>query len=329
MIVDRYAPVNLFALLPALQMKMEPELAQLDRLLEDEEIFLKVKADMACRAPLSLLHGRRSTPVEVVLRMLIVRKLYGFSYEQTEYFISDSLVLRQFCRLYMEPAPDDTTLIRWANLIEPQTLERLNERVVALARSRKVTRGRKLRSDGTVVETTIHYPTDSSLLSDGVRVIGRLLKRAKRLRGVGVREAREIFRNRSRSAKRLTRRIAEASRQRANRPEGLEGPYRKLLAVARATLRQAKEVRQRLAGGIGQAAPRLADHIEGFARLLERVVQQASRRVFEGQQVSAAEKVVSLFEPHTAIICRGKAATPTEFGRKLWLDEVEGGLISG
>ena len=106
--------------------------------------------------------------------MLVVRRLYGFSYEQTEHFVNDSSVLRQFCRLYLEPAPDDTTLIRRANQIGPETVAALNERAVELARSLKVTRGRKLRVDSMVVETNIHHPTDSALLGDGVRVISRL-----------------------------------------------------------------------------------------------------------------------------------------------------------
>jgi IS5 family transposase len=92
-------------------------LAQLDQLLEDDRLFCLVKADLAKRYPNSGRLGRHSTPAEVILRMLVVKRLYGWSYEQTEHFVSDSIVLRQFCRLYLEAAPDDTTLIRWANTI--------------------------------------------------------------------------------------------------------------------------------------------------------------------------------------------------------------------
>ncbi len=155
MIVDRYNPVNLFELVPKLNLEMEPELAQLDRLLDDDTIFEKVKADLCHRYPNSARLGRHSTPVEVILRILVVKRLYGWSYEQTEHFVSDSIVLRQFCRLYLEPAPDDTTLIRWANQIGPETVASLNDRVVELARSLKVSRGRKLRVDSMVVETNI------------------------------------------------------------------------------------------------------------------------------------------------------------------------------
>ncbi len=163
MLRDRYEPQDLFALVPKLQVAFDPELAQLDQLLEDDELFQRVRADLARRRPQTVTRGRHSTPVEVVLRLLVVKRLYSWSYEETEHFVGDSLVLRQFCRLYLQPVPDDTTLIRWANLLGPDTVAALNDRAVALARSLKVTRGRKLRIDGTVVETTIHHPTDSRL----------------------------------------------------------------------------------------------------------------------------------------------------------------------
>lgn len=112
MIVDRYDPVNLFELVPKLNLQFEPELAHLDRLLDDDELFNLVKADLLKRHPNSGRCGRHSTPVEVILRMLIVKRLYNFSYEQTQRFVNESIVLRQFCRLYLEKVPDDTTLIR-------------------------------------------------------------------------------------------------------------------------------------------------------------------------------------------------------------------------
>ena len=106
MIVDRYDPINLFELVPKLKLDFEPELAQLDQLLDDDELFKLIKADLVKRYPNSGRLGRHSTPAEVILRMLVVKRLYGWSYEQTERFVSDSIVLRQFCRLYLEPVPE-------------------------------------------------------------------------------------------------------------------------------------------------------------------------------------------------------------------------------
>src|SRR5215208_7421301 len=195
MIVDRYDPINLFELVPKLELQFEPELKEFNRLLDDDELFSMVKADLARRYPNSRRFGRHSTPVEVILRMLVVKGLYNSSYEQTQHFVSDSIVLRRFSRLYLEAAPDDTTLIRWANQIGPKTVASLNERAVQLARSLKVTRGRKLRVDSMVVETNIHHPTDSALLGDGVRVISRLLRRAKKVLGEdATRLGKEAFR---------------------------------------------------------------------------------------------------------------------------------------
>ena len=284
MIVDRYEPVNLFELIPQLRLEMEPELAALDRLLDDDELFLRIKADFSKRRPNSSRLGRRSTPVEVILRMLIVRRLYDWSFEATERNVSDSLVLRQFCRLYLEAAPDDTTLIRWANVIGPQTLEGLNERAVALAFERKLTRGRKLRTDATVVETNISHPTDSGLFGDGVRVLGRLMGKAKEiLGGTG-----ESFRNRTRSAKRLSRSIAEGARRRGEgAKEASKAAYRRLIGVARASLKQATKVRQMLRSQEAQAHPlgrRLADELERFEGLIERVVDQTERRVLKRRE---------------------------------------------
>src|SRR6266508_1093703 len=159
MLRDRYDPMNLFTLVPALGMELDPLLMRLDRLLDDDALFQAIKADLLKRHPRTATDGRPATPVEVILRMLIVKHLYDWSYEATEQWVGDSLVWRQFCRVYAERVPDDTTLIRWANLIQPETLHQLLDRVVDLARQYKVTHGRKLRIDGTVVETTMHHPT--------------------------------------------------------------------------------------------------------------------------------------------------------------------------
>jgi len=330
MIVDRYEPVNLFALVPQLATGFDTELRELDHLLDDDIIFQRIKADLATARPRSSSKGRHSTPVEVILRMLLVRRLYHWSYEDTEHFVADSLVLRQFCRVYLEAVPDDTTLIRWAHLVQPQTLDHINERVVHLARDRQVTRGRKLRVDSTVVETTIHHPTDSALLSDSVRVISRLLRRAKRVLGEGTDLGTEIFRTRTRSVRRLTQQLHRVARRKGEEAaEELTDTYRRLIRVARQSRSQAAEGAAALTGRTEREGQRLAMQLTSLLPLVDQVIEQATRRVLKGETVPASEKVVSLFEPQTQIIKRQKPGKPVEFGRKLWLEEVEGGIISG
>jgi len=334
MLRDRYDAMNLFELVPALSLAMEPVLAHLDTLLEEAGLFQKVKADLAKRFPRTLVDGRPSTPVEVILRLLVVQHLYGWSYQQTEHWVKDSLVLRQFCRVYLEAVPDDTTLLRWANLIQPQTVHELLDHVVQMARSLKVTRGRKLRTDETVVATNIHHPTDSTLLGDGVRVLSRLLKQAQHLlhRGVAVSHealAQAAFRDRTRSAHRQVQRIAEATRRKGEQAEALaHRAYARLIEIAQATLGQAHQVCQGLEEASHRSVRRLTHTLATFGERMQHVLTQTEQRVLRGQPVPADQKLVSLFEPHTAIIRKGKAAPPTQFGRMVWLDELEGGVIS-
>jgi transposase, IS5 family len=329
MLRDRYAPQDLFALVPSAGLALDPVLAQLDTLLDDDELYQQVRADLVTRRPQTATRGRHSTPVEVILRLLVAKRLYGWSYAEVEQFVSDSLVLRQFCRVYLQPVPDDTTLIRWANLIGPDTVAALNDRVVALAQAGGVTRGRKLRIDGTVVETTIRYPTDSKTLGDGVRVLSRLLRRAKGVLGDGAALGQAAFRTRTRSVRRLTQQLHRVARRKGEQAaEDLKQAYAKLIGIAQASRRQAARVRTALrehAAGRGQ---HLIEAFTHFLPLVDQAIAQATRRVLQGEAVPAEEKLLSLFAPHTQAIRRHKPGKLTEFGRKILLDEVEGGIIS-
>jgi IS5 family transposase len=330
MLRNRYKRTDLFALVPRLGLRFEPQLEQLDRLLDDDEIVDRLRADMARRSPRSRSRGRPSTPVEVVLRMLVVMRLYGWSYAQAEYFVNDSLVLRQFCRVYLERVPDDTTLIRWANTVGPETLGALNDRVVQLARSRKVTRGRKLRVDTTAVETNIHFPTDSGLVGDGVRVVSRLLRRARAVLGEAASGLKEAFRSRVSTVRKLSQQLHRIARRKNEQGRAaLKAAYGRLVATAKRTGAQGRRVLEALRREGGDAARRLAGRLEEVLPRLKRAVGQAERRVLKDDPVPSGEKLVSLFEPHTQVIPRFKAGKPAEFGRKLRLDEVEGGLITG
>jgi IS5 family transposase len=297
--------------------------------LEDEELYQLIRADLAKRYPLTEITGRKSTPVEVIIRILAVKRLYGLSYAKVEKQVGDSLVLRLFCRVYFNEVPDETTIMRWANQIEAETLEKFNCRLTELARQLKVTKGRKLRTDGTVVESNIHPPSDSSLLVDGVRVIGRTLGRAKEILKETSFLNKAVFRNRVRSAKRLAREIGETLRKRSDAArEKVAKTYQKLVKVATATIEQAKKVKDELKAQTTAQADKMANTFETFIPRIQQVIHQTERRIFEGEHVPSTEKIVSLFEIHTDIICRNKPRKPVEYGHKIWIDEVDGGIVS-
>jgi len=329
MLQDRYETDKIFEDILKLTNEMDPVLAEIDRLLDDEELYQLIRNDLAKRFPQTEVTGRNSTPVEVILRMLAIKRLYRLSYEQTEYQVRDSLVLRKFCRVYLQDAPDDTTLIRWTALVQPETLEQFNGRLTELARQLKVTRGRKLRTDGTVVETNIHPPSDSSLLADSVKVLGRTLSRAKQVLAEQAAVGQEVFRNRIRSVRRLARLVGEAMRRGGEHAQK-EGKtaYRKLIRAAEVTLEQAQQVLSVLQKQAAHQAQKLAQTLEIFIPRAQQVVAQTVRRVLHQEKVPASEKIVSIFEPHTDIIRRNKAHKPTEYGHKVWLDEVDGAIVT-
>jgi IS5 family transposase len=343
MLIDCYPAENVFARVPELANQTDPVLRQLDRLLEDDAFYQQVRADLVRRYRLTAVHGRHSTPAEVLLRLLVVRHLYGWSFEETEERVADSLVLRWFTRVYFRQVPDDTTLLRWAHTIQPETLQALNDRAAQLAARVRVTRARKLRVDGTVVETTIHYPTDSRLLGDGVRVLTRLVQRARPLVAERLAGGRDAFRRRTRSMQRTLQTLYRQVRHRSEvaaqaAVEQRHQLYEKLIRITEQTLQQAHQVRKALTQvaepvGSCQSRPpvseRLGAELERFLPLVEQVVRQARTRVLEGGKVAPQEKVVSLFEPHTRVLQREKPGAPIEFGRHLVLDEVEGGIVTG
>lgn len=323
-------PVDFLAGVP-FDCEIDPKLVCMDEVLDDPKLVLAVTNDLARSAPQSLWNGRPSTPVEVTLRLAVARRLMSWAYRQAETEVAGSAKWRWFCRLYSQPVPDHSTLRDREALIRPVTLQRLNARLMKVSVEQGLTRGKKLRSDSTVMETHIHYPTDSRLLADSVRMLGRSLARARRLL-----QPRKIdqplFRNRQRQARRLAREIAQRLRGKngTKQPEKrAQRLYAQLVALTEMTITQVEAVLARLQPKANRAAQALVASLQHYLPLVRQVIAQTCRRVFEGESVPASEKLVSLFEPHTAVIRRGK--TPpreTEFGRKIWYSEVEGGLIS-
>jgi IS5 family transposase len=330
MLRDKYPVDPLFMLvLEITKIEIDPELVEIDRILDDDEIFRLIKRDLSQRHPKTLITGRHSTPVEVVIREMAVKHLYDWSYEDTAQFVNDSLVLRWFCRVYLHPVSSDKTLLRWVNLIRPETLHLFNERLDSIALELKITRGRKLRTDGTVVETHIHYPTDSSLLEDSVRVLSRLVKQGQAILLDKAELAADTFRDRTRSARNAARRIYENTRRKGEATQAhVKETYRHLVRIAQTSVGQARQVWAAVGDRTDKQAQKLKTSLERFIPRIEQVIAQTKRRVFEGEKVPVSEKIVSIFEAHTDIICRGKANQPVEFGRKVWLDEVDGGIVS-
>jgi IS5 family transposase len=282
--------------------------------------------------PHSRTRGRKGTPAEVVLRLLLLKHMRNWSYAILEREVRANLIYRQFTRVGAARVPDAKTLGRLGLALGPEVIQKIHQRVVAIARERRIVRGRRLRVDTTVVETNIHYPTDSSLLGDGVRVLTRAMKRIAQLAGqVGTR-----LRDRTRSVKHRVLEIGRASRSRSEPSrKKLEQAYRRLLWATGRVVGQAKRFAHEVAGGIKcgssmidqallQASGR---YLETMIARVQQVMRQARERIFKGN-TRPEGKIVSLFEPHTEVIRKGKAAKPTEFGKMVKIQEAEAQIIT-
>jgi transposase, IS5 family len=329
MLVDFYEREDVFAPVPKLAQEIDPILRKLDGLLDDDALYQQVRADFGKRYRSTLLHGRHSTPVEVLLRLLILKHLYQWSYKETEGRVAESLVLRWFCRVAFHEVPDASTLWRWEQTLQAETVHTLNDRVVQLAAQAKVTKGRKLRLDATCVQTNIHHPTDSGLLVDSVRVLSRFVQRAKGLLKEQGNHVQQLCRSRLRSARRVAQTLHRQLRRTVEEKEAQQKAlYQKLIQTTEQMVRQSRQVIAALGKRTEQQAKRLLNQAQQVLPLAERVITQTRTRVLEGKKMAAGEKVLSLFEPHTRAIPRHKGGALVEFGRHVILDEVEGGIVT-
>lgn len=329
MLVDCYAREDVFAQVPELAAEIDPVLRTLDGLLDDDQLYQQVRADFGKRHRYTLVHGRHSTPVEALLRMLILKHLYQWSYKELEARVKDSLVLRWFCRVAFHAVPDGSTLWHWQQTLRPETLHALNDRVVQLAKQAKVTKGRKLRLDATCVQTEIHHPTDSGLLVDSVRVLSRFVQRAKALVKDQVSSVQQACRSRLRTARQVAQTLHRQLRRQVEDKEAQQKElYQKLIETTEHMVRQSQQVIAALQKQTGQVAQRLLTQAKEVLPLVEGVIAQTRRRVLEGKQMASEQKVLSLFEPHTRAIPRHKGGALVEFGRQVVLDEVEGGIVT-
>jgi IS5 family transposase len=287
---------------------------------------LKHALEQAARSELG--GGRFRYTSDNVLRVLLVQVLEGLSLRQTVVRVDDSPALRQFTRLGTRPMMDFTTLCKLKNAIRPATWKRINRRLADYAvREGRIT-GEALRLDTTAVETNIHWPTDSSLLWDSYRVLACWIEQVREMDASLVGAGRLQRRRAKREALAIAR---KAAKKRGQNAEALKPLYRSLLgrveAICDWTLRIAQGLSQRIetlrySEWKHAQAEALVEEIAHFQPLAQRVIDQARRRVLEGQSVPNEEKLFSLFEPHTELLKRGKAGKDLEFGHMIQIQQV-------
>ena len=330
MVQRRQRERSLFEVLLPDGHKLWPDwLRKIDTLLEDERVIDVVTHALEARWPQSRRRGRLGTPAEVVMRMLILKHLFDWSYDDLEREVRANLVYRMFTRIDAGEVPDAKTILKIARALGPEVIDQLHRQVVEVAKRAGVTHGRRFRVDTTVVETNVHYPTDSTLLQDGVRVLTRTLQRASTALGDQVGQ----IRNRLRSVTRRVLIIGYEARSPKTRGAMVKS-YRKLMATTRAVLRDTATMVRRLGHRVRTASPhirpilqRAQEGLVAMRPVVQRVVDQTRARVLGGD-THVPGKVLSLFERHTVRIRKGKIAKPNEFGNLVTIQEAEHQIVT-
>jgi IS5 family transposase len=299
---------------------MSEELSQVDRLLEDERFFAPFRERFYTRV------GRPTIPIATYLRMMYLKRRYELGYETLVKEVKDSFTWRCFCHLSLEDrVPDDTTLIKLTHKYGEDTVRDLNDALVLKLKERKVIRGRKLRTDTTVVDANIHYPTDTSLLADGIRVITRTVVKLKKVRAeIGGR-----FVNHTRKVKKTCLALSKVLKDRVSgdNPRLLKAKE-DLIKIATGVVASGQEVKDQL-DTLKEKPPeikRLGKQLGGWLEITEKIVGQ-TKKVVAGC-LHIPQRVVSIFDPEARPIRRGKAHADTEFGCKVLIGETDHGIIT-
>lgn len=307
---------------------LDPTLQALSDFLDEQGPLVQMVYQDLVRGLKKPTAGREGIDAEQVLRSFLLQRIKNWDLRELRERVADSYSLRLFTTFHSQAVPCFQAFHRAFTRLTPATMRTLNEAVVQAAVELGVEDGSKLRVDTTVVETNIHHPTDSTLLWDSVRVLTRLVKQLGRL----LPELMGCFPNRCRRAR---RRMLEISRMdRSQRQRQQRRKYSDLLRITQEVVERARPVGEQaqavaLPDPLEAASVRaLAMEILHYCRLAEQVIRQTRRRILKGEAVPAEEKILSLFEPHTDLIKRGKVEKPVEFGHKIFLAESATGLIT-
>jgi IS5 family transposase len=283
------------------------------------DIVAAVHADLTEQSTDSGSHGMSA---ERVLRCAVLKHYKQYSYRELWERLKDGVSLRWFTRFYSDPIPHYTTLQKAIKSIKAETWTRINEAVLLYAQQRRLEKGTSLRVDTTVVETNIAYPLDSRLLWDSIRVLTRLMARSRQ----ALPEPRFAFAKRTRRAKKLCYRIVMAKGPKAE--HNRHQLYKDLIKIAHEVLLMAERCLQELRNHPQCTTLSLYERLAHYVSMSAGAIDQCERRVLKGERVPASEKILSLFEPHTDIIKRGKTQSPTEFGHKVLITTAQSGLIT-
>ena len=305
-------------MMPATDHVQSAELEAISRILDNNPTISELAYQDLCRGrKRKRRSGANGMTADQVVRAAILKQMFNFTYQDLAFHVVDSISLKRFMRFgFADKGFKKSVLCNTIKCLSPQTWEAINMQLVNYASDEKIEKGRQVRIDCTVVESNIHEPSDSSLLFDSVRVLTRLLYKARDDFGLRI-----SFTDHTRRAKRRNLAIINAKTRKAR-----QNKYADLLKVTRKTIGYADRAIKVIDKTVsGPSVIVLRFDLNHFIELAYRIVDQTERRVMLGQKVPSTEKVVSIFEEHTDVIV--KDSRDTHFGHKICLTGGASNLI--
>jgi len=281
---------------PEIDHPQAEELSAISRILDSNPIIYDLVMQDLCPKRIKSKAGAKGMSAEQVIRAAVVKQMFEFSYQDLAFHLIDSVSLKRFCHIGIgDKGFKKSVLCKNIKVISPRSWEAVNQCLVRYAKDNGIEKGREVRIDCTVVESNIHAPSDSTLLWDSVRVLARILENAKDLfprSGI-------CFQNHTRRAKRRMLGIQHAKTKKQR-----QSHYQDLLRVTHSTVAYARNAIDVLQYKPDIVAMAICDNLKQIVKLALQVIDQTEKRVLHGLSVPAAEKVVSIFEPHTDVIVK-------------------------
>ena len=295
--------------------KRSEQLKTLSTLLDEHPKLLQlVEADLLNKNAKAT--GSKGLSVESIFRCMVLKQMTQASYEELSFLLTDSQSYRTFARLDRHCFPSKSALCDNIRRLRPETLETVSNQLLKDTWSAGELDTTITRLDSTVVKSNISTPSDSKLLDDGIRVLSRLFAKSQDRTGVKLRLT---------DYRKASRKLAAAIFY--GKKAEKDAVYPQLVQLAKKVVQQSEcAIDHITANSVSPLAVAWVESIEHYRALLERVIDQCERRVFYNETVPASEKLVSLFEPHTDIIVKGKR--DIAYGHKINLSTNRHGLIT-
>ena len=299
--------------------KMSKKLKKISEILEKDMSFLEKVAENF-KTPKCSPVGAKGMTIEQVVRVAILKQLRQLGYQELYDELNDNISYRRFAKIHECEVPGKTTLNENIKRISPDGWEEVHKVIIKTAKELGVEKGKRVRMDSTSVESNIHYPTDGELLWDCVRVVDRIIEGVMdEYPGMDIE-----YHNHTKRAKKRRYRIVNTSSK-----EKREEAYKDLLKVSRMTGEYGESCIEQLEERVRQGdieARVYKEDLAGYLESLKTIINQAERRVLEGEKVDTKDKLVSIFETHSDILAKGKRKVV--FGHKILLSGGKSNLIS-